>query len=226
MRARRAVFAALLAVSATGCKWSVTDAISPGVWDCCGWGPGSGPFDLPFGALFAHNMLTGDTMRVAAFSTTSDATSTWAISGPAVFVVGDSVATRVTKPTLEVLVRSTGAGEVTLKIVRADGRDSASTTFLVADPSEVTLRIVQGKHLRIRVGESSYSITAHLLDAQGRHYRGSLFWASTDTATVALADAYYPTPFEKRVLGRAVGVTNVEVSFRHQRDTARVEVEP
>jgi hypothetical protein len=109
--------------------------------------------------------------------------------------------------------------------VRANKADSASASFFVTDPSNVTLRIVQGKNVTVRVGAEQW-VAAHLLDAGGRYYRGSMLWSSSDTNIVTLRDGATPSPFGRFARGRSIGTANVVVGFLQQRDTARIEVVP
>ena len=193
-----------------------------------GWGGfgGGGNFTYPLSLTYVTNFLVGDWVRVSAWASSGDTESTWVITGPAVFLVGrDSVATRITSLVSDVWIRGTGSGAVTVKAVRYNQVDSATTSFFVADPSEVTLRVVQGRELNIRAGGEG-AIVAHLLDSQKRYYRAAFGWSSSDTAAVTLTDDSNHSPFTQIAHGRAVGSAKVVVAFREQRDTARVSVVP
>jgi hypothetical protein len=191
--------------------------------DCCGMG-GGGPFTSPLGLPLTENFLIGDTARVSVFAT-GDAKSTWEISGPAVFVLGpDSVSTQVTTPVTNVLVRGTGTGAVTLTARRALFGETAISTFFVADPSEVTLRM-SSSDIGLKVGADRW-IEAHLRDSAGRYYRGRLTWASTDSSTVTLVDNGNVFLQGKFARGFKVGIAYVVVAMPGQRDSARAVVEP
>lgn len=224
MRSHRAAFttAAALLWAATGCSERIVGLTG---WNCCGLG-GGGSFTYPLTLSYVDNFLSGDSVRVSAWTSSGDPQSTWEITGPAVFVAGpDSIATQITSPVSDVWIRGSGSGAVSVKAVRWNKVDSTTTSFFVAAPSEVTLRIVQGRELNIRVGGEGW-IATHLLGSQGRYYRGAFLWTSSDTTVVTLVDEVNHSPFVKVPRGRAVGTAKVVVSFREQRDTARVSVSP
>lgn len=193
--------------------------------DCCAPGGGA-PYVFPLSLTPTVNILRGDTARIEVWTTQGDPKSTWELTGPAVFVLGqDTVDTRIVTPVGSVTVRGTGAGEVKVKAKRASQGDSVSASFFVADSADVTLRIAGSKDLNVRVG-NELVITAQLLDRTGRWYGAAFIWTSSDTNTVTLASAINPTPSTTVVRGRAVGAAKVVVAVGAQRDTTRVQVTP
>ena len=192
--------------------------------NCCAMGGGGNP-NYPLWLSATDNMLRGDTIRILTFASSGDTRSTWELTGPAVFVLGDSTSTRITTPVADALVRASGSGAVTVRAARAGTTESAFQSFFVADPSEVILKIVQGRNTLVRVGAESW-VAAHLLDATGRYYRGPVAWTSSDTSKMILIEGANISPFGKFARGRAAGSAYVVVSFLQRRDTALVEIVP
>jgi len=219
---RAFITAAALLLAAGGCgDWIAGPSITS--W---GDGGGGGPYAYPLSLTDVPNLVTGDSAPVSVWASLGNPQATWELTGPAVFVLGGgAVATRISSAVSEVWIRGTGPGTASVKAVRSTGIDSATTSFYVADPSDVTLRVVQGRELTIRVGGDGW-IAANLLDSQNRWYGGALAWSSSDTNTVTLVDGVNPTPFGRFAHGKATGGAKIVVAYRGQRDTASVTVMP
>ena len=219
LRAFIAAAAFLPAAAACG-DWIAGPSISN--W---GDGGGGGSFDYPLTITGASNLLTGDSARVSVWASSADPKSTWELTGPAVFVLGTgAVATRIALPVSDVWIRATGSGAVSVKAVR-HGVDSAATSFYIADPAEVTLRIVQGRDLSIRVAGEGW-VVAHLYDSENRYYDAAFEWSSSDTNAVILGEDGYHSQCCRFAHGQSVGSARVVIAYREQRDTATVSVVP
>lgn len=219
---RALITAAALLLAAGGCgDWIAGPSITS--W---GDGGGGGSYAYPLSLTDVPNLVTGDSVRVSVWASLGSPQATWELTGPAVFVLGSgAVATQISSPVSEVWIRGTGPGAASVKAVRSTGIDSATTSFYVADPADVTLRVVQGRELTLRVGADGW-IAANLLDSQNRWYAGALEWISTDTNTVTLTEGVNPTQLGKFAHGKAIGSARIVIAFRDQRDTATVSVVP
>ena len=218
---RAFIVAAALLAAVGGCgDWVAGPSLS-------NWGDGGGgSYDYPLSLGDVPNLVSGDSMQVAVWTSSGDPSSTWELTGPAVFVLPNgSVTTRISAAVAEVWIRGTGSGVARVRAIRNNTVDSATASFLVADPSEVTLRVVQGRDVTIRVGDDRW-IAAQLLDSQNRWYGGALEWSSSDTNAVTLAEGANPTDFGKFARARAVGSAKIVIAYRGQRDTATVTVAP
>jgi len=224
MRNHHRAFIAAVALlpAAVGCgDWIAGPSLSN--W---GDGGGGGSYDYPLRLGDVPNLVAGDSMHVSVWTSLGDPSSTWELTGPAVFVLPNgAVTTRISSGVSEVWIRGTGSGAASVKAIRNNTVDSATASFLVADPSEVTLHVVQGRDLSLRVGADGW-IVAQLLDSQNRWYGGALEWSSSDTNAVTLVDGANPTPFGKLAHARAVGSPKIVIAYREQRDTATVTVVP
>ena len=181
----------------------------------------TGPMGLTLG--YPNNLLSGDTARVISFGGTQPLS--WEMSGPAVFVLGsDSGTTQSLRGAPSVLIRGVGVGAATITV--SSGQERSTRTFLVADPSAVRLRIVQGNDARIVLGMQRWML-AQLLDAAGNYYSydlGDMTWTSRDPTIVQLIlDSREPRG--RFALANAVGSTTLVVAFRAQRDSTTVVVE-
>jgi hypothetical protein len=192
------------------------------------WGDGGagGSYDYPFQLTDVPNVVAGDSMRVSVWASSGDASATWELTGPAVFVLRTgAVTTRIPSSVSDVWIRGTGSGAASVKAVRNNSVDSATASFYVADASEVRLRVVQGGALTIRVGADG-SVVANLLDSQNRCYAGAFQWSSTDTNVVTIAEDANHSPFGKFAHGQAAGSAKIVIVYRDQRDSAFVTVVP
>jgi hypothetical protein len=190
--------------------------------ECCTPG-GGGPFEMPLSLTATENIVSGEMMDVAAYSTLNIDHLDWSLTGPAVLVIGVDSAIRVSDMR-QVSVRGTGTGAVRLKVVTGFG-DSAVAEFFAARAEDVTLRIGQVKDLRLPIGNEMW-IEPLLRDAAGRVYRGTLEWTSSDTTRVVIRRDGNLAHQARFVRGVGAGRANVIVGFRSQRDTLRVEVVP
>ena len=220
----RAAATAVLALSLmAACNWTYSGDPTGG-YECCSMGGGAGPYPLPPLDLSPiYNLVSGETQVVSAYTTIGDGQVTWEITGAAVFAVGSDSTRRIDTPTRGVHVRGSGSGLASIKVIASNG-DFHIRDFQVAQAEDLTLRIINGKSLSLRVGQTGY-IAAHLLDAQGRYYLGEVTWTLSDSTRISLRQDPNIV-FGRNATGVAAGALDVILAFRTLRDTSHVEVTP